>query len=318
MLGATAAGLLLFASQAQGQQPVHRVGVLRNMDDPAITQAWLEGLCERGYDVGRNLQVEYRFWRARTEQIPALVAELVAVRPEVIVAATRPSAVAVHSAAPTIPLVFLNLGDPVGSGLVESLRHPGGNVTGFVSTVHEGFSGKHLQTLKELVPQASRIAVLINSTNPVHQRARAELPEIGRQLGVVLIIVNASKPDQLETAFEIARSEGAEAIDIWGDPLVFTHSAKVVGLAARYQLPTIYFERRYVLEGGLVSFGPNPLDPWRRISSYVDKILKGENAGDLPVQQPTGYELVVNLKTAAALGITVPPLILSQADEVIE
>ena len=168
-----------------------------------------------------------------------------------------PNAVAVHAAAPTIPLVFIAVADPVALGLVESLAHPGGNVTGFATMVPEGFVGKQLQFLEGLVPQASRIAVLINPTNPIHQREQAKLPEIGRLLGVELVVVEASKPDQLETAFETAHTQGAEAIHVFGDPLIFIHSAKVVGLAARYRLPAMYLDRRNVLDGGLMSYGPN-------------------------------------------------------------
>jgi putative ABC transport system substrate-binding protein len=184
--------------------------------------------------------------------------------------------------------------------------------------VPEGFGGKQLQLLKDLVPQASRIAWLFNPTNPAYQLSPPKLPEIGRLLGVELVIVEASKPDQFETAFETARAQGAEAIWVSGDPLMSTYSAKVVELAARYQLPAMYLDRRNVLNGGLMSYGPDPLDNWRRAGAYVDKILNGEKPGDLPVAQPTRFYLNVNLKTAAALGITVPPSILALADEVLE
>jgi putative ABC transport system substrate-binding protein len=313
-----AASLMLFASQAGGQQPVHRVGVLANNEPPEMEQALLERLRERGYVVGQNLQIEDRYSRAQPEQIPALVAELVAFGPEVIVASSPQNALAVHAAAPTVPLVFIAVADPVALGLVESLAHPGGNVTGFATMVPGGFAGKQLQFLKDVVPQASRIAVLINPTNPMHQRGRAQLPEFGRLLGVEMVIVEVSEPDQLETAFETAHTQGAEAIHVFGDPLLGLYSAKVVGLAARYRLPAMYLARQSVLNGGLMSYGPNFLDFWPRAAAYVDKILQGERAGDLPVQQPTRFDLIVNLKTAAELGITVPPFILAQADEVIE
>jgi putative ABC transport system substrate-binding protein len=317
-LAVIAVSLILFASQAGGQQPVHRVGVLSNTENPERMQAWLEGLRERGYVAGRNLQIEYRYSEGRTERISALVAELVAFGPEVIVAASSPNAVAVHANAPAVPLVFVGVGDPVAVGLVESLAHPGGDVTGFANVVPEGFVGKQLQFLKDLVPQASRIAVLINPTNPLHSRDQARLAEFGRLLGVELVVVEASKPDQPETAFEAARKASAEGIHVLGDPLIFIHSARVVGLAARYQLPAMYLNPRNVQDGGLMSYGPNNVGLWRRAGIYVDKILKGERPGDLPVEQPTRFYLSVNLKTAAALGITVPPLILAQADEVIE
>ena len=317
-LAVIAASLILFASQAQGQQPVHRVGVLMATEIPEAMQDLPEGLRERGYVVGRNLQIEYRYSQGRSEQIPALAAELVAFGPEVIVAATTPNAVSVHARAPMIPLVFVNVGDPVAVGLVESLAHPGGNVTGFANVAPEGFVGKQLQLLKELVPQASRIAVLVNPTNPLHPRDQARLAEFGRQLGVELVVVEASKPDQLETAFETAHTKGAEAIHVLGDSLIFLHSAKVVEHAARYRLPAMYLNRYSVRDGGLMSYGPVQIGLWRHAGGYVAKILNGEKAGDLPVQQPTRYDLIVNLKTAAELGITVPPSILAQAEEVIE
>lgn len=315
-LAVVAASLMLFTSQARGQQLVHRIGVLMATETPENAQALLEGLRERGYVVDQNLQIEYRYSQARTEQIPALVAELVALGPEIIIANGTPNAVAVRAGAPTIPLVFVAVGDPVAVGLVENLAHPGGNLTGLANVVPEGFVGKQLEFLHAVVPQASRIAVLINPTNQTNQRDRARLSEIGRLLGVELVVVEASKPDQLETAFEAARTQGAEAILVLGDPLIFTHSEKVVGLAARYRLPAMYLNRRNVQFGGLMSYGPNTVDLWRRAGIYVDKILKGERAGDLPVEQPTRFYLAVNLKTAAALGITVPPSIL--ADEVLE
>jgi putative tryptophan/tyrosine transport system substrate-binding protein len=313
-----AASFILITSQARGQQPVHRVGVLGNTETPETTQAFLEGLRERGYVVGRNLQIEYRYSQAQAERIPALVAELVAFAPEVIISGGPQDAVAVHAAAPMIPLVFVAVADPVALGLVDSLAHPGGNVTGFATLVPEGFTGKQLQLLKELVPRASRIAVLLNPKNPMTPRFQPDLPEIGRQVGVALVVVEASQPEQLETAFETAHTQGAEAIHVLGDPLTNRHSAKVVGLAARYRLPAMYLFRPSVLNGGLISYGPDFLDFWRRAGASVHKILKGERPGDLPVEQPTRFNLIVNLKTAAALGITVPPSILAQADEVIE
>ena len=315
-LAVIAASLILFVTQAGGQQPVHRIGVLSVTESPE--RMLEEGLRERGYVVGLNLQIEYRFSQGRTEQIPALVAELVAFGPEVIVAVTTPNAVAVHAAAPNIPLVFVNVGDPVAVGLVENLAHPGGNVTGFATLVPEGFVGKQLQFLKAIVPQASRIAVVVNPTNPVHRPELPRLPEIGRLLGVELFVVEAGNPDQFEKAFETAHTQGAGAINVLGDPLFFVHRAKVVGLAARYRLPAIYLNPLFVQDGGLMSYGPNAVGLLRRAGTYVDKILKGEKAGDPPVQQPSRFDLIVNLKTAEALGITIPPSILAQAEEVIE
>ena len=316
-LAAVAASLMLFAFQAYGQQALHRVAVLASTEVPELTQAFLEEFREHGYVVGHNLQIDFRYFKGQYEQVPALLAELVALRPEVIVTSTSNSAVAIHAAASTIPMVFLNVADPIALGLVQSLAHPGGNVTGLATFVPEGIIGKHLQFLKDIVPQASRIAVLINPAEKMHQLALQRLPEAGQLLGLEFVIVEASEPDRFATAFEKAYKQGAEAIHVWNGPLVFRHSAEVVQLAADYRLPAMYFARQYVLDGGLISYAPNPADNWRRAAGYVEKILKGENPGDLPVQQPTGYELIVNLKTAKALGINVPPSILGQADEVI-
>jgi putative ABC transport system substrate-binding protein len=218
-------------------------------------------------------------------------------------------------------MVFLSVADPIGLGLVKSLAHPGGNVTGFATLDPGGLGGfiaKHLQILQATVPGVEQIAVLINPTTAMHQLALQKLPDARGKLGVKLVVVEASKPDQFETAFETAHKQGAEAIDVWNGPLVFTNSARIVGLAAQYQLPEIYWDRGYVAGGGLMSYGPNATDLWRGAAGYVDKILKGESPGDLPVQRPTRYYLTVNLKTAKARGITIPPAILLQADEVIE
>jgi putative ABC transport system substrate-binding protein len=314
---AIVAVLLLFASQAGGQQTVHRIGYLGGIRDPELTQAWLEGLRARGYVEGQNVQIEYRWYRGY-EQIPALLAELVALGPEVLVTSGSNVAVAVHAAAPTIPLVFLGVSDPVGLGLVESLARPGGTATGLAALVPEGFTGKQLQLLKEFVPQASRIAVLVDPMMAMHQLELRQLPETRRQLGVELVVVEAAKLDQFETAFETAHAQSAEAIHVWNGPHAVPHSAELAELAARYRLPAMYMERQYVQKGGLVSYGPEVTEKYRRAGGYVDKILKGEKPGDLPVEQPSRFELIVNLKTAKALGLTVPPSILAQADEVIE
>ena len=215
-------------------------------------------------------------------------------------------------------MVFLAVADPVALGLVKSLAHPGGNVTGLATFEPAAFVAKQLQILKEFVPRASRTAVLINPTCQMHQLALPKLPEARRVLGVELIVVEASTSDQYETTFAKAHAQGAEAIHIWNGPLVFTNSAKIVGLAARYQLPAMYFAPHYVVNGGLVSYAPRTAEFWSGAAAYVDKILRGEKPSDLPVQQPTRYYLTVNLKTAKALGVTVPPSLLAQADEVIE
>ena len=184
--------------------------------------------------------------------------------------------------------------------------------------VPEGFIVKQLQLLKEFVPQASRIAVLVNPTMAAHRLELPKLPEFERQLGVELMTVEVSTPDQYEVAFEKAHTQGAAAIQVLDGPLPAGHAPEVVGLAARYRLPSMYMARQYVLKGGLLSYGPSDTDKYRRAGAYVDKILKGEKPGDIPVEQPTRFQLIVNLNTAKALGVTVPPSILAQADEMIE
>lgn len=218
---AIAAILLLFASQAAGQQPVHRIAVLGNLWFPEMRQAWLEGLREHGYVEGQNLQIEFRDFQGRPDRIPALLAELIAFGPEIIVTGTSVSAIAIREAAPAIPMVFVGLGDPVGLGLVESLSHPGGNVTGTSGLVPEEFTGKQLQLLKEFVPQASRMAVLIDPTMSASRLELPKLPEAGRRLGLELVIVEATKPDQIEEAFETAHKQGAEAINVSNGSLFF-------------------------------------------------------------------------------------------------
>ena len=320
-LAAIAAISVLFASQAAGQQ-MHRIGFLGAAVVPGPERAFVDVLRTRGYVVGENLEIDFRHSEGQDERIPALVAELVARNPEVIVTSAPQNAVAVHTAAPTVPLVFMNVADPVGIDLVKSLAHPGGAATGFATIVPEGFVGKQLDLLKSVVPKASRMAILMNPENQIHARERTtKFAEYARQLGVELVVVEATKPDQYEAAFEAARNQGAEAIFVMGDPLTFIHSAKISEIAARYHLPAMAAFvglAKFVQDGWLMSYGANQGDNWPRAADYVAKILKGEKPGDLPVQQPTEYDLFLNLKTAKTLGITFPPSILAQAKEVIE
>ena len=312
------ATLISFAAQTRAQEPVHRVGVLASAKLPDRIKTWEGALHERGYVVGQNLQIEYRFFQGRAEQIPTLLAELVAFAPEIIVTSTSNSAVVIHATAPAIPMVFLSVADPVGLGLVKSLAHPGGNVTGFATLDPQAFVAKHFQVLKAAVPGVARIAVVINPTTAMHRLALPKLPEVEQLLEVKLVVVEASKPDQYDAAFKTAKAQGAEAIDVWNDPLVYVSSKKIIDLAEHYHMPAIYWDRVYVEGGGLMSYSPDAAEFWRRAAVYVDKILKGEKPGDLPVEQPSRYYLILNLKTAKALGITIPPSFLAQADEVIE
>lgn len=315
------AGLVLgfgLWSGAGAEEQVHRIGVLGSQPDPEIFSFWQESLRRRGYVEGRNLHVDYRYYENRTDRIPVLAAELAALRPELIVAPGPSAALAIRAAAPTIPLVFVNVADPVGLGLVESLARPGGNATGVATIVPEGFAGKKIQLIKEFVPTASKIAALHNPANPIHQRTLPSLPEVERQLEIRLILVAASRPEQLAQAFAAASEQGAEAIDVWGEVLTFNRSSEIVALAERYRLPAVYFARKSVLEGGLMSIGPDQRDRWDRAGAYIDRMLKGAKPAELPVDQPTKYHLAVNRKTAASLGLAIPAAILAQADEVVE
>src|SRR5258708_755172 len=212
-------GLASFAHEAATQEPVHRIAVLAGVPVPEVEQAFRDELRARGYDVGRNLQIEYRYYQGQSDRIAALVAELVAVHPDIIVASAPQTALAIRATAPTIPLVFVTIADPVALGLVPNLAHPGGNVTGIATMVPEGFGAKLLDLLKTVAPAASRLAILVTPTNKMPHRAQLEFPDYPRQLGVELVTVQASKVEELEAAFQEARARGAEAIDVLGDGL---------------------------------------------------------------------------------------------------
>jgi putative ABC transport system substrate-binding protein len=319
VLAIVVAGLATFAHKASTQEPIHRIAVVTEFPATQRTRSILgDELHTRGYDVGRNLQIEWRYTEGQFDRLPALVAELVALRPEIIVVAGPQPALAVQAAAPTIPLVFVGVGDPVGLGLVPNLAHPGGNVTGIMTLVPEDFTAKQLQLLKEVVPDASAIAILVNPANPVHQRSRLTYPDAARRLGMELVTIEATKAEELETAFEKARARGVQAIDVFGDTVTYQASAKIANLALQYRWPSIYLFRPSVQDGGLMSYGPDIVELWLSGTRQVAKILKGAKPGDLPVEQPTRFDLFINLKTAKALGITVPATLLVQATEVIE
>ena len=272
---------------------------------------------ERGWIEGKNLLVEYRYTQP-TDRYPALAAELTALSPDLVVAAGPQAAVALKSATATIPIVFVAVADPVGLGLVQSLARPGGNITGFATLVPGDWDSKAVEILRELVPGASKIAILVNPRNPIHRLALAEeIPRIARNLGLALPVVEATTAEELDIAFASAAAQHADAIMVFGDPLTNFQAPRVVALAAEHHLPASYLFRQFA-NGGLVVYGPDLADLFHRAGGYVDKILKGAKPSDLPVEQPTKFELVINMKTAKALGLTVPPSLLVRADEVIE
>jgi putative ABC transport system substrate-binding protein len=318
-IAAATAALLVSPPRLRAQGTPRRIGFLGAWaDEPArdpAHAAWLSGLREKGWIEGKNLLVEYRF---APDRLPALAAELVALTPDLIVASSPQAARALKLATTTIPIVFVAIADPVRAGLVQSLSHPGGNMTGLATLVPGDFFGKQLQILLDLVPGASKIALLVNPDNPMHRVSLAEeIPRTARNLGVELPTVEATKAEELDVAFASAVAQRADAIVIFGDLLTVFQAPRVVALAAKHHLPAIYLFRQFAI-GGLIVYGPDLADVFRRAGGYVDKILKGTKPSDLPVEQPTKFELVINMKTAKALGLTVPPSLLVRADEVIE
>jgi putative ABC transport system substrate-binding protein len=317
---AATAALLVSPRRSWAQGRPRRIGFLGSWaDEPArdpLHAAWLSGLHEKGWIEGKNLLVEYRF---APDRLPALAAELVALTPELVVALGPNTALALKSATATIPIVFVAVYDPVALGLVHSLSRPGGNITGLASYVPGSGVGKDIEVLRELVPSAAKIALLVNPDNSVHRLILAEeVPRTAQNLGVALPTVGATKAEELDVAFASAVAQRANAMIVFGDLLTLRYAAQIAVLAAKHRLPAIYFFRQNVTDGGLISYSPDLPDLVRHAGGYVDKILKGTNPSDLPVEQPTKFELVINMKTAKALGLTVPPSLLARADEVIE
>jgi putative ABC transport system substrate-binding protein len=313
------AALLVSPRRSRAQEARRRLGFLAiNELRPTWQEAWLDGLRNHGWIDGRNLIIEYRYGRSQ-DRLPALAAELVALGPDLLVAANPQSAVALKSATANIPIVFVGVADPVGIGLVQSLSRPVGNITGLATFVPGQFTGKMLQTLQELVPAASKIAILVNPGNPIHRLIVAEeLPQTAQKLGLTLPIVEATTAQELDIAFASAAAQHADAIFSLGDPLTLRNAQQVAALAARYRLPALYLSREFAAGSGLISYGPDLPDLYLRAGGYVDKILRGTKPSDLPVEQPTKFELVINMKTAKELGLIVPPSLLVRADEVIE
>jgi len=274
-------------------------------------------LAELGWIEGKNLVVERRYAENRLERLPELAAELVRLNVEVIVATGTLGPLAAKRATSTIPIVMTAAGDPLGSGLVASLARPGGNVTG-ISLMAPDLGGKRLELLKELLPRLARVAVLWNAANPYAAIVFKETQAAGRTLGIEVQSLEVRGPDDFDGAFDTARKQRPDALITVEDPLTFSHQKRIADFATGQQLPSLYGFREFVVAGGLMSYGANVADLFRRAASYVDKILKGAKPADLPVQQPTTFELVINVKTARALGLEIPPTLLARADEVIE
>jgi len=309
------------AVRAQPVAKVWRIGLLGTVPlaEPGAARLWgglFEGLEQLGYVEGKNIIIEGRYSEGRSERLPGLAAELVRLKVDVIVAAAY-TAAAAKVATSTIPIVMPNDPDPAGRGLVASLAKPGGNVTG-LTTLTPDLVGKGLQLLKEVVPRVSRVAVLSNPGDPIHPRSLREAAVAARALNVRLQILKAQAPTEVAGALSAATKESVDALLVLGDPMFFGERERITGLAAKSRLPLIAHQSEFAEAGGLLSYGINQRNNFRRAATYVDKILKGAKPADLPVEQPTKFELVINLKTAKGLGLTIPQSLLLRADQVIE
>jgi ABC-type uncharacterized transport system substrate-binding protein len=320
LLGGAAAAWPL-AARAQQAERVRRIGVLMPVaDDPegqARIAAFLQGLQQLGWAEGRNLQIDTRWGAGDADRFRKYAAELVALAPDVILAAGGAVVPPLLQATRSVPIVFTQTPDPVGAGFVDSLARPGGNATGFL-TFEYGISAKWLELLKEIAPRVTRAAVIRDAAIASGTGQWGALQSVAPSFGIELSPVNMLDAGEIERAIAaFARSPNGGMI-LTGSALAVFHRDLIVTLAARHKLPAVYYERLFVAGGGLISYGPNSIDPHRRAAGYVDRILRGEKAADLPVQAPTKYELAINLKTARALGLDVPPTLLARADEVIE
>jgi len=310
------------AARAQQGEHMQRIGVLMNIgaDDPeapAMVGAFSQGLAESGWIIGRNARIDYRWYQGNPEAARAYVAELLTLMPDIILASGTPGTKAVKQLTRTVPIVFARLADPVGSGIVDSLARPGGNVTGFMD-YDFGFGGKLLDFLKQIAPHMTRVAVFRDDTNPAGIATFGVIQTMATSAGLQVTPVSVRNSDEIVSAVEaFTHSPNGGAI-VTGSALYTVHRDLILKLIARYKLPAIYNDRVSVADGGLISYGPDFADQFRRAAGYVDRILKGEKPGDLPVQAPTKYELVINLKTAKTLGLTIPQSLLASADEVIE
>jgi putative ABC transport system substrate-binding protein len=321
LFGGAAAAWPLTA-RAQQRARVRHIGVLMNLaaddrESQARNAALLQGLQQLGWTDGRNVRIDYRWAAGDADRFRRYAAELVALAPDIILAATSPAVVALQPFSRTLPVVFVSVIDPVGAGFVASLARPGGNVTGF--TLFEyGIAGKWLELLKEIAPRVTRVAVLRDPAIGAGIGQLGAIQAVAPSFGVELSPIDVRDPDEIERAVvAFARGPNGGMI-VTGSPSQGVHRELIISLAARHQLPAVHPFRYMAAGGGLIAYGPDQVDQYRRATSYLDRILKGEKPADLPVQAPTKYELVLNLKAAKALGLEVPPALLARADEVIE
>jgi len=316
-----AVGLLIVSPVAEAQPAgkAYRIGFLSSGSaNPHIIEAFGKGLRDLGYVEGQTVVIEYRSAEGRYERLPALVAELVRLQMDVIFAPATPSALAAKKATTSIPIVIATVLDPVGLGLVASLGRPGGNVTGLTSFLGPEIAGKHLELFKEAIPKLSRVTVLRNPANPTNTLLVKWTNVAAESLGVQLRSLEARGPDEFESAFRAMAKARTDGLLVLPDNMLWTHRARLADLATKHRLPTMFRDREHVEAGGLMSYGANLPDLSRRAATFVDKILRGAKPADLPVEQPTKFELVINVKTAKALGLTIPQSLLLRADEVIQ
>jgi putative tryptophan/tyrosine transport system substrate-binding protein len=311
------------AVRAQQPEQVRRIAALMNIaaDDPeasALVGAFSQGLAELGWTIGRNVRVDYRWYADRADAARKYAAELVALMPDVILGSGTSGVTALQQVTRTVPIVFARVVDPVGAGIVDNLARPGGNATGFMLYEYS-LSGKWVELLKEIAPHMTRVAVFRDDTNPAGIAQFSAIQAVAAtSVGLQVTPVSVRNSGEIASAVEaFARSPNGGAV-VTGSALNGVHRDLILNLIARYKLPAIYTDRFYVANGGLISYGADRADLYRRAAGYVDRILKGEKPGDLPVQAPTKYELVINLKTAKALGLAVPQSLLVRADELIE
>ena len=319
--GLAGAMALPVAARAQGERMRH-LAVLMNLtaDDleaPARVAALTQGLQQLGWTVGRNVRIDYRWGAADAARSRGSTTELLALAPDLILTSGVPAVAAVQQATHTVPIVFVNIVDPVGAGLVDSLAQPGGNTTGFAFFDYD-ISAKWLELLKEITPELKRVAVLRDAAISAGIGQWAVIQAASRSFGVDVRPVGVRDADQIERAITAFAAASNGGLIVTSSTLTAVHRNLIIALAARYRLPTAYCFRYFTTSDGLISYGPHTTDTFRRAAEYVDRILKGEKPADLPVQAPTKYELVINLKTAKALGLTIPPSVLARADEVIE
>jgi putative ABC transport system substrate-binding protein len=318
-----AVGTLLvgaFPVYAQPANKVPRIGVLHPgtpASAPQSVEAFRQGLREHGYEEGKNIVVEHRYTESRPERVAEVAAEFVRLKVDVIVTSLDVATAAVKRQTQTIPIVMAISIDPVSTGFVSSLARPGGNVTG-LSTMAPELAAKRLELLREAVPGLSRVAIMWNTNVPGNLLEYKEAGDAARSMRLQLQSVEVSSVDDFERAFSALKTGGAEALIVAGSGLTSTNAGQIANLAMKHRLPSMVSSRDRVDAGGLMAYGPNLAELWRRAATFVDKILKGAKPGELPVEQPTKFELVINMKTAKALGLTIPPSLLRRADEVIQ